>query len=436
MMADPLSKPMHILVVDDNPNNLKVLSEAIQGYGWKALMATDGESAIEQTEYAHPDLILLDVMMPGIDGFETCRRLKRNCITADIPIIFMTALSETEHKIKGFNLGAVDYITKPFQEAEVVMRVKTHLQLRRLTKELEHRVEERTRELATALDQLQQSQLQLVQREKMSALGNLVAGVAHEINNPIGFLGGNLQPAQEYIKDLLGLLDLYQQEFPNPGAPIENTIEAINLPYLQEDLPKLLNSMKLGVERIRSISTSLRTFSRADKDHKVPFNLHEGIDSTILILRHRLKANDRRGEIEVVKNYGTMPPVQCFPGQLNQVFMNILANAIDALEDSDQKRSPAEIAANPSQITIRTGVSIDQQSAVIRIQDNGIGICEATQKKIFDHLFTTKEVGKGTGLGLAIAHQIVVEKHGGTLQVDSAPGQGAEFVIELPIQPE
>lgn len=432
-MTSDVSKAIYILLVDDNPNNLKVLAEAIQGHGWKALMATDGESAIEQAGYMAPDLILLDVMMPGFDGFETCRRLKANSITQNIPIIFMTALSDTQDKVKGFDIGAVDYITKPFQQEEVVARLKLHLKITHLTQTLEQRVEERTAELARSLSLLQNTQLQLIQNEKMSALGNLVAGVAHEINNPVGFLSGNLQPAEEYVRDLIGLVDLYQQTYTNPTPEIQDQIEEIDLDYVREDLPKLLNSMKLGIDRIRNISISLRTFSRADKDYKVPFDIHEGLDSTLLILKHRLKANDHRPEIEVVKKYGDLPSIECFPGQLNQVFMNILANAIDALEEANLSRDSDAIKAKPNQISIET-IVIEGHTIQIHITDNGVGISEAVKSRIFDHLFTTKAVGKGTGLGLAIAHQIVVENHAGTIEVNSDPQQGTEFIITLPIK--
>ncbi|WP_039961630.1 ATP-binding protein, partial [Kamptonema sp. PCC 6506] len=282
--------------------------------------------------------------------------------------------------------------------------------------------------------QLEQSQLQLVQSEKMSALGNLVAGVAHEINNPVGCIVGNVGAAQDYINDLLGLIDLYGEKFPQPGAEIEEELEAIDLEYVREDLPKLIKAMKDGGDRITSISKSLRTFSRADSDRKQIFDLHEGIDSTILILRHRLKANDNRPAIEVATNYGIIPAINCFPGQLNQVFMNILANAIDALDESNIGRSFAEIKANPNRIKIATFV--ENQEVKITITDNGKGMNESVIQKIFDHLFTTKVVGKGTGLGLAIARQIVIEKHGGSIHVNSTLGQGTEFIITLPIKGE
>lgn len=278
--------------------------------------------------------------------------------------------------------------------------------------------------------QLEDSQLQLVQSEKMSALGNLVAGVAHEINNPVGFIAGNLQPAQDYVRDLLGLLDLYQAKIPEPDEELEEELEAIDLEFLRDDLPKLLASMKEGTDRIRHISTSLRTFSRTDKDYKVPFNLHEGLDSTILILKHRLKANQNRPEIEIVKDYDKIPEVKCFPGQLNQVFMNLIANAIDALEESNKERSFAEIQANPNRIILQVQIQVDR--VILRIADNGNGMPEEVKKRIFEQGFTTKGVGKGTGLGLAISRQIVVEKHGGSIEVCSTPGRGTEFKISLP----
>ncbi|WP_449421014.1 sensor histidine kinase [Phormidium nigroviride] len=416
-----------ILIVDDTPTNLDVISEALSNAGYKVAIATSGERALQQVERRPPDLILLDIMMPGIDGFETCKRLKANAKTCDIPVIFMTALADVDNKVKGLKLGAVDYVTKPFQEQEVLARVKTHLQLRLLTQNLEQQVVEKTAELQAA-------QIQIIQREKLSALGNLVAGVAHEINNPVGFISGNIQPALDYIQDLFGLLDLVQQESANFSAAIQEQIEAIDLEYIREDLPKLVSSMQEGVNRIKDISISLRTFSRADSDRAVACNIHDGIDSTIMILKHRLKASDTRPEIQVIKEYGDLPQVECYAGQLNQVFMNILSNAIDALEESNSGRSYAEVKINPNQIIIKTELSEDSQQAIIYIKDNGIGMSDGLRQKIFDDLFTTKEVGKGTGLGLAIARQIVVEKHSGMLEVNSNLGQGTEFRILLPVK--
>ncbi|MBE9183834.1 AAA family ATPase [Microcoleus sp. LEGE 07076] len=285
-----------------------------------------------------------------------------------------------------------------------------------------------------ALLDLQQAQLQIVQSEKMSALGNLVAGVAHEMNNPLGFISASLEQSKPTVADLIEHLKLYQDALPNPGEEILDHAEEIDLDYSLEDFPKSLNSMVMACDRLKNISTSLRTFSRADKDYKVSFNIHEGIDSTILILKHRLKANEKRPTIEVVTEYGDLPKIQCFPGQLNQVFMNILANAIDALDESNTDRKFGEIAANPNRIIIRTRVEGEQVK--IDLADTGKGISEDVKSRIFDHLFTTKAVGKGTGLGLAIARQIIEEKHGGKITVDSASGEGTVFAIVLPVSEE
>ena len=423
-----------ILVVDDTPTNLQLISEALTDAGFEVATAINGEMALKQIQYSLPDLILLDVMMPGINGFETCKRLKENAATCDIPVIFMTALSDTDSKVKGLSLGAVDYITKPFQEEELLARVKTHVELRNLTKNLEKKVVERTAELSLALEDLQESQIKLVQREKMSALGQLVAGIAHEINNPVGFISANLEHTEAYFKALVNHLQLYQQEYSQPGVKILEDAEDIDLEYLLTDLPKIIGSMQQGTERIRHISNSIRIFSRTDSDRKVFFNIHEGIDSTILILQHRLKANEKRPDIVMIKEYGCLPNIECYPGQINQVFMNLLANAIDAIEEANQERSFEEIKAYPNQIAIHTNLTEDGTGVVIKIIDNGAGMSEDTKKKVFDQFFTTKAVGKGTGLGLSIVRQIVVEKHGGTLEVKSISGQGSEFAIALPVK--
>ncbi|BAZ42391.1 two-component hybrid sensor and regulator [Calothrix sp. NIES-4101] len=297
-------------------------------------------------------------------------------------------------------------------------------------KRAEAAVIQKSQALEQTMQELQDAQLQMVQSEKMASLGNLVAGVAHEINNPIGFLNGSIKNAKEYTQDLFEHLMTYQQHQP-PNDVVQESAEEIDLEFLLEDLPKLLESMQGATNRIKSISTSLRTFSRADTDHKVSANLHEGLDSTLLILKYRLKANENRPAIQITQEYGDLPTIECFPGQLNQVFMNILANAIDVFDEMALTQSFKELEANPQQIIISTSIESDQ--VYIRIRDNGKGMSEEVQAKIFDHLFTTKDVGKGTGLGLAIARQIVVEKHGGSLEVQSELGQGTEFCIRLAI---
>ena len=295
-------------------------------------------------------------------------------------------------------------------------------------------------QLEQALQELQQAQAQMVQSEKMSSLGQLVAGVAHEINNPVNFIYGNLTYANEYIQDLLRLIDLYQKQYPTPTTQIQTVADAIDLEFVITDLPRLLTSMKVGADRIQQIVASLRTFSRMDEAEFKAVDIHEGIDSTLMILQSRLKAQQLRLQgqeynrpvIEIVKAYGALPLVECYAGQLNQVFMNILSNAIDALDERDSQRDAAEMEQRPSTIQIRTQV-LDHDRVLIAIADNGPGIPEDAQQKLFDPFFTTKPVGKGTGMGLSISYQIITERHGGSLQCQSSE-EGTEFVIEIPLQ--
>jgi signal transduction histidine kinase len=430
-----------VLIVDDNPANLGVLSDFLDEAGFEVLVAQDGESAIAKVAYANPDIILLDIMMPGIDGFETCRRLKANTDTQDIPIVFMSALADTPDKVKGLSLGAVDYITKPFQQEEVLARVRLHLKLRSLTKKLaeqnellEERVQERTADLNKALDELKQAQVKLIQSEKMSSLGQLVAGIAHEINNPVNFIYGNLVHARDYTHDIVEILKMYRDRYADSDPEIAEKIEDYDLDFLVEDLPKLLQSMQVGADRIRSIVLSLRNFSRMDEAELKYVNVHEGIDSTLMILHNRIKTKPERSGVEIHKEYGEIPQVECYAGQLNQVFMNLITNALDAVEERNKQLTSEEVKANPGYVTVRSWHCEERDRVFVEVIDNGMGISEEIRQKIFEPFYTTKPVGKGTGMGLAICYSIVVEKHGGHLNCHSLPGEGSTFLVEIPVR--
>ncbi|WP_292764209.1 ATP-binding protein [Nostoc sp. NOS(2021)] len=354
-----------------------------------------------------------------------------------------------------------------------------HSQIHVLTLIELQQVEEQSRVAKAGFNDLKQNYTRLIQNEKMAALGQLVAGIAHEINNPVNFIAGNLVHAIEYSQNLLALIRLYQQYYPEPEAEIQTVIAEIELDFLTTDLPRLLTSMEVGTERIKQIILSLRNFSRLDESDKKLVDIHEGIDSTLVILESRLKNHQIGESINIIKEYGDLPKVECYAGLLNQVFMNILANAIDAIQESlvsqhgllpsrsvsqrrgDAKsesdggnphdvtgasvavaryeRLPVRVISHPSwvrdkaQICIHTKLTDDKQ-VIIRISDNGPGIPESFQNQLFDPFFTTKPVGKGTGLGLSISYQIVVQKHGGKLQCISAVGEGTEFIIKIPVQ--
>ena len=450
-MSTSLSKTPkgNILIVDDTPENLRLLSNALTERGYKVRSVINGAMALMGAKAAPPDLILLDINMPQMNGYEVCEALKADEQTCEIPVIFISALDEVLDKVRAFTVGGRDYISKPFQFEEVLARIENQLTIRHLQQQLqeknwflqqsETREREKAFQLEQALHQLQNSQSQLVQSAKMSSLGQLVAGIAHEINNPVNFIHGNITYASEYVQDLLKLMELYQTQFPNVTSEMQCLIEAIDLEFIKEDLPKILSSMQVGTERIYGIVRSLRNFSRLDESEMKIVDLHEGIDSTLMLLENRLQAKPGFSGIQVVKEYGDLPKVECYVGQLNQVFMNILSNAIDALKEHwgrEIEKATEQTANSPSltpTIVIHTEV-LEPDWVTIRIADNGSGIPEEVQSKLFDPFFTTKPVGEGTGLGLSISYQIVKERHGGLLQCFSTLGQGTEFVIQIPLR--
>ncbi|MEM9543464.1 MAG: ATP-binding protein [Cyanobacteria bacterium P01_E01_bin.42] len=332
----------------------------------------------------------------------------------------LLASGQTIYDSRGEKVGAVVAMH------DISDRKRAEEALKQANQKLETRVEARTREL-------RESQGRLIQNEKMSALGQLVAGVAHEINNPVNFIYGNLTPVENYVKDLLTALEIHRQHHTDLDPDAIEQLEELDVDFLQEDLPKVVNSMKEGARRIREIVLSLRTFSRLDEAEYKDTNIHEGIDSTLTILQHRLRAKPESLAIQVIKNYDHLPRIDCYAGQLNQVFMNILSNAIDAIEERNKKRTPEAQKENFGTIAITTKLDRVNDRVSIKIRDNGMGIPEDLKNRIFDPFFTTKAIGKGTGLGMSISYQIIVEKHGGHLDYTSSPGEGTEFAIALPL---
>jgi two-component system, NtrC family, sensor kinase len=317
--------------------------------------------------------------------------------------------------------------------------LQSNAQLQELLNAVESQVAERTLELAqtnaeltATLADLRNTQVQLIQAEKMSSLGQLVAGIAHEVNNPVNFIHGNLVYLRSYSNSLLSIAKQAVEDYSEVSSELQELIDDTDFDYINHDLPKLLGSMEIGTHRIQQIVLSLRNFSRMDESEFKAVDLHDGIDSTLVMLDHRLKVNAVCSAIEIIKNYGNLPVIECYAGQINQVFMNILVNAIDAIEEKARTLSLKELEAISHRIEIHTLI-LDQQFAVIRFVDSGIGLKPAIQKKIFDPFFTTKPVGMGTGMGLSISYQIITERHGGTIECFSSVGKGTEFVIKIPI---
>lgn len=345
-----------------------------------------------------------------------------------------TNLTGPDRSLKTVEVAISDRANRDRSEYVIILRDITESKHAEVSlRRSEAREREKAQQLEKTLVELKQTQAQLIQTEKMSSLGQLVAGVAHEINNPVNFIHGNLIHLNEYTQNFLALIALYQQGYSRTDPEIQNLEEEMDIDFLTDDLPRLISSMKIGTDRIRQIVLTLRNFSRLDEAQMKPVNIHEGLESSLLILQSRLKDKGTQSAIELIKEYGNLPEVECYAGQLNQVFLNILNNAIDALHHWNASRTPEEIQQQRSTIIIRTQM-IDGNRAVISIKDNGPGIPEAVKKQIFDPFFTTKPVGEGTGLGLSISYQIITDKHGGRLECKSQLGSGAEFLIDIPIQ--
>jgi signal transduction histidine kinase len=415
-----------ILIVDDTLDNLQLLSMMLTREGYNVRKAINGSMALKAAQTVTPEVILLDVNMPEMNGYEVCEQLKGNLKTAAVPVIFLSALDDALDKVKAFQVGGTDYITKPFQVEEVLARIQNQLMIRQLQTQLEMS----NIELQQALSELKAAQVQLVQKEKMIGLGQLIAGIAHEINNPVSFIVGNIAPARRYVEDLLTMLTLYQQKYPNPDAEIEAAIEAIDLSFLSTDIQRLMGSMQTGAQRIQSLVLALRTFSHLDEAEVKAVDLHAGLSSVLLLLQRRLRGQGERAEIQVIQEWGNLSAITCYASELNQVFLSLLNNAIDAFDEQMRSQPNAVSNAHPK-IWIRTEQTIDK--VVIAIRDNGPGIDPEIRSRIYEPFFTTKAVGKGFGLGLSTSYHIIVEKHAGQLICNSVLAQGTEFIIELPL---
>ncbi|WP_445243872.1 ATP-binding protein [Microcoleus sp. S13_B4] len=439
-----------ILFVDDEPD-LEFLicqkfRQKIRTGEYQVFFAHNGVEALSTLrEQPDIDIILTDINMPVMDGMALLAKL--NELVTMVKTVVISAYGDLGNIRKAMNGGAFDFLIKPinFQDLEITIN-KTLCHVQQLKenersrqeredklRQSEAREREKAIQLELALQNLQRTQSQLIQTEKMSSLGELVAGVAHEINNPVNFIYGNLTYVNEYSQKLLDLINLYEQHDAHNHPEIEFLSEKIELDFIKEDLPKMLDSMKLGTERIRNIVLTLRNFSRLEEAEMKPVNIHEGIDSTLVILQSQLKARSNCPSIQVIQEYGDLPQIECYAGQLNQVFMNFLSNAIYALNHCDKERSQKQMKNQPRTITIRTSM-LNCDWVRISFKDNGPGMTSDVINRLFNPFFTTKPVGDGTGLGLSISYQIVVEKHGGDLKCLSQPDQGAEFVIEIPVR--
>lgn len=419
MKTDPREKTGRekILVVDDDTTASTVLCGILSEH-YDVSVATSGELALQIAASGKPDLILLDILMPGMDGYEVLTRLRAAPATRDIPVIFVTSLDAAEDEERGLNLGAVDYIAKPCRAPIVLARVRTRLELKRARDKLADQNALLESEVSKRLKENQQVQLQLLQSEKMAAIGQLAAGITHEINNPVGYVTSNLATLDNYLQNIFEVLDAHEKleaaGVQNKAAwsEIHTLKRQKNFAFLRSDIAELIAESRQGLARVAKIVSDLKNFARAESSDWLMADLHKEIDATLNIVWNELKYH-----CTLHKEYGAIPAVYCIPSQINQVILNLLVNAAQAIPEKGE-------------ITIRTGLAGDE--VFIAIADTGTGIPPENLPRLFEPFFTTKPVGKGTGLGLSISYGIV-QKHGGHIEVESTEGMGTTFTVWLPV---
>ena len=413
-----------ILIVDDKPENIRFLSDFLSKQNYQIRKAINGQAALMAVKILLPNLILLDINMPGMGGYEVCKSLKNDPETSSIPIIFLSAGDDITDKIQAFQVGGIDYITKPFHLEEVLVRVQTQLTVQQLQNELKNKNEQ----LKNTIIDLKNTQYELIQKEKLVNASRITAGISHEINNPLSFILGNLNPAVEYTQILINVIQHYQQAFPNGTSEINNLIDEIDLDFLIEDFTMIMNSIRTGAERINSVVSAMYIFSRLNQSGIKQFNVCESIDSVLKTLSNKITLENEESLISVSRNYQDIPMLMGYANLFNQALLNLIQNAIDSF-DSDLISMMDSLFIPTIWITTKT---TEANQIIISIKDNGIGISEENIVHLFEPFFTTKVVGKGVGLGLFTSHQIISEIHKGTLTYHNCPEGGSEFVIEIP----
>ncbi|MEB3211224.1 MAG: ATP-binding protein [Leptolyngbyaceae bacterium] len=399
------------MVVGDNFTSVELISLMLTDLlPVQTVGVVSGSAALEKAQEIAPDLIVIDVIMPEVYGFDVYQEFRRHSETQHLPIILTTSSTDPSYQVKAFKLGVNDYITKPFEPEELRMKVSNQLEARR-------------------------AHLQLIQSDKMYALGKLLTGVAHEINNPVNFITSNVEPAQQYLRELLVLIDLYETYLSTEIPEIESYKNLIDLEYLKQDFTQLLASLKMGSNQILDIVQSLKFFAYPAETEQKEIDIHLCINNVLLLLASQFRETGDRPSIVILKSYSNPSSINGFPGQLNQVFMNLLSNAVDAIDEKAKRlvmRQNNEAHYFLPRISISTASNEDATAVTIKIADNGIGIPKNQQTQIFDQFFTTKPEGKGTGIGLSITREII-QKHRGTLSVQSEFESGTEFTVTLPI---